>query len=214
LTLTLAPELYESAPFVPPLAYYPGARFADHLGTVLRQYYLHAQWAARFVGATSYGYNLRNLSGDTSSVRRAFGFDDWVGLHTGRRTLPRQTSHVTAWVAYAIITDHPVDVHLRLTVSDGTHTDTADRDDITTQSALPRLDSLGNLNPRAFGGENPFSQRWQTYLDPVTVELANVSQLQPGRCQSRVYGYAQYSGSTRPQAFQPLFVGVYAEMRY
>ena len=212
---TVGDRAYLSAPSVPRVASHNRARLGDHLAITHRQYYLYAQRHARFLGSSGYGYDLRDVSGDAGSSIRSFLSTTWVGMHRGRRTVPRNTTHVRAWVVYAVRGSTDARVHLRVQVTDGSsNVDTGTRSDIVVENSAPRVDRLRNLNPRLWRGERPFSDNLQIFQDAVEVELSNVSQTNPGRCRLGVDGYATYDAAAGGRGMMPFAVSLWALMRY
>jgi hypothetical protein len=218
MTLTLGDKIYHSAPWVPQIANYPRTRLADYLIGVLEQMYMHSQHSARYLGSTCYGFNLRDITSDYNAIARAFFTTTETGIHRGRVTVPRQTSHVTAHVLYSIPSEDPVRAHLKARVINGANEDSASLT-IDRQYTIPEVPHIGHLNGEAgVRSDYPFTSRHAVYLDSVSAELlggaGHIDPLTPGRCQILVNGHATNLAVNSARGFQPLFVAVYAEMRY
>lgn len=210
-------RLYSSCNWVPPIAHCPGARFADYLATMLRCLYVDAQHHARFAGATSYGWDLQDVSGDqTNSNRRIAAATTWVQVHRGRRTLGRETTHVRGLFLYAIPTSGLVTSNIRIRVIDASaNEDNASSAlELDLRNQIPINDAANRLNRNISRDENPFSGRVPPLLHEVAVPLSNVSTSTPGRCRILLEQYAVYTSSANGVGLQPLYASAWEEVRY
>ena len=205
---------YRSAQFTPALAYHPRAPFWDCLSGVVRQLYLHSQYAARPLLMQSFGYNLRDRDAE-QAVLRAVVSSSVAPIARARRTIPEETTHVVAWVVAAVHNFHATTVHLELGLSAGVLNDsgtaTHSTPEVGASAAAGSILDFSPADQRRLRALYPFTDGAPTYAFPVEVKLSNLDANVPGRARITVSAYAERDGVA--VALRPLYVLGVAELR-
>ena len=214
--MAVGDRLYQSCNWIPPIAHCPRARFADYLSSMMRCLYVDAQHYAMFCGATTYGWDVRDVVNDASNQNRRFSDATWVQVHKGRRTLPREITHVRGLFLYALPSQDFIDSYLRVRVIDsGANEDNASRTiTLNLSDQIPRNNAAGHLNTHYGRDQNPFTGRAPPLLHDVCVPLSNVSTTNPGRCRVLLEQYAVNNLMSTQYTVHPLYYAAWAEVAF
>lgn len=213
--------------FTPQPVGHPNAAFQFGIGNILRETYLHSQQYGRVLIQQTYGYNIRNFSGDLANVRASTpsANTEWIGVTRGWARIPRHTTHLIAEVVFALLNFAPVQVTHRLTLvgddCDSSESSVIFPDDSRTGLSISNGNLISSRNDlaRNFDAEFPFANVFAVRRAVAVLEIENNAPAAPGRCEIRLEQHALRTNDATnnysiPVPYRPLFAQVSAAMEW
>ena len=200
MTLRIGDRLYTQSGFIPHSVHHPHRALTSSVGQMLRTAYVTAHRHGRTRLTQSNGHNYLSMSTDSSLPRNVIPSGSWVGIFKGYSLVPRETSHITVFMAFIVAPFQRATVRHRVTLIDSLSVS----DQRTVQYEVEEIQTVGAPSLGSPSGDT-IGDQFMVKLVAVRLALSNVSTQTPGVCEIRAevdpdFPYLSVWGAVRSES--------------